>query len=122
MDIMGTRASALLLFLLIVFLATPGVAGATETPVSREVETATGMEMLGLAATSLTGVDIGSNTTTVTLAVDGQTQSVELDYASVLGTGAGGETNGSDLRTLAVLGVGAGAFMRFLRFLMRLGG
>lgn len=67
----------------------------------------------------VSGVELGSQATTVTLKVAGEDQAVSIGYAELLGEA--GVDGGSNLLPLAFIGAGVGGLLKFLSILIRLG-
>lgn len=105
-------------------LAAPWTACAAEPGttqlVSRSVTTVSGAQIAGDLINQLEGVEFGSNSTTVTLDVDGQSKAIAVGYQELLG-GGGKEGGGTSLLPLALISAGLGGLLKFLSILTRLG-
>ncbi|MDO9108499.1 MAG: hypothetical protein Q7U89_05850 [Coriobacteriia bacterium] len=120
------RSTGLLIALLTVacVLGAPGSALAVEQGstqlVSRTVTTVSGTQIAGDLIKQLEGVEFGSDSTTVTLDVDGQSKAVTVGYQALLG-GSGKESDKTSLLPLALIATGLGGLLKFLSILARLG-
>lgn len=105
-----------LLLLGAILLAIPQTAYATETHVSTDVQTVSGIALAEQLVRGVSGVELGGNGATVTVDVDGQAVRMPVDYSRLLG-GEGDFGAGPMLLLLA----GVTLFLRFLGLLLRLG-
>jgi len=120
---MKPRIAAITIVVLGTLLCAPGAALALEQGgealVGRSVTTVSGADMAQDMVDRVSGVELGSQATTVTLKVDGRDQAVSIGYSEILGeAGVDGE---SSLLPLAFIGAGVGGLLKFLSILTRLG-
>lgn len=120
---MKSKMAALTVAVLGVVLFAPCTAWALDQGgqelVGRSVTTVTGAEMAEDLVDRVSGVEVGSQATTVTLEVEGEDQAVSIGYSDLLGKA--GVDGGSNLVPLAILGAGVGGLLKFLSILIRLG-
>lgn len=90
-----------------------------EALVGRSVTTVSGADMAQDLVDRVSGVELGSEATTVTLEVDGEDQAVSIGYSELLGKA--GLEGDSSLLPLAFIGAGVGGLLKFLSILTRLG-
>jgi len=87
--------------------------------VDRTVTTVSGTRLAEDVIGSLESVELGSDSTTVKLDVDGEQQAVKIEYDELLNE-AGVEDGAGSLVPLALLSAGLGILFRFVRVLTRL--
>ncbi|MBU4556779.1 MAG: hypothetical protein KJ747_07905 [Actinobacteria bacterium] len=121
---MRSTGSVIALLAVACVLGAPGSALAMEQGstqlVSRTVTTVSGTQIAGDLIKQLQGVEFGSDSTTVTLDVDGQSKAVSVGYQDLLG-GSGKEGGRTSLLPLALISAGVGGLLKFLSILTRLG-
>lgn len=109
---------------LVIGVCLPGAAFAAGSGeahlVSRSVTTVSGVQLAEQMIRDLDRVELGSDSATVWLDVDGQKQAIDLEYGDALSS-AGVDGGSADLVPLAILSAFVGGLLRLVRVLTRLG-
>jgi hypothetical protein len=113
------RATRLMRTILVLAALMFVVAPSAVFAVTRTVTQVTGAEIAAQVAGQLKGIAVGSDSATVTVAVDGSPTDVRVDFVEAVGALERGD--GPSWLKVAFLPLAAGALLRLLTFLARLG-
>lgn len=120
---MKVRFAQVLAVVLLTVFVLPCAAFASDsggsTLVSRSVTTVSGTELAEQVLHDLDRIELGSDSATVWLSVDGVEQAIDVRYADVLSSG-GVEGGNASIVPVAMLFAVIGGLLRFVRVLTRL--